>query len=136
MKIQRALRIGAIAIACAALSVAACTSEDGTGPDGRAGQLTVDVTVLGNPGAAFEVMVIGEGITNPVVASPGDLLYSFASNDTLKVAVLGEHSSGPLFRFSVPNVNQASSYAIRLRGVAGSDNEMLPRSDFTLTASN
>jgi hypothetical protein len=137
MRLQRTLRIGATVIACAALPVAGCsTNEFGTGPNGGAGQLTVDVTAVGAPGAAFEVMVIGDGITNPVVASAGDLLYSFSSNDTLKVAVIGEHSSGPLFKFSVPDVGQADSYTIRLLGVAGSDNAMLARSDFSLAASN
>ena len=76
MRLQRTLRIGAAVIACAALPVAGCsTTEFGTGPNGGAGQLTVDVTAAGVPGAAFEVMVIGDGITNPVVASAGDLLY-------------------------------------------------------------
>jgi hypothetical protein len=81
-------------------------------------------------------MVIGEGISQPVVANPGDLLYSFASNDTVKVAVIGDHSSGPLFRFSVPDGSQASSYAVVLLEVAGSDNGLLSGTNFTLTASN
>jgi hypothetical protein len=133
MKLQRALWTGATAIICAALLVTACRKE-ATGPS--SGQLTVDVSAAAGPGVAFQVTVIGEGITQPVVASPGDLIYSFAAGDTLKVAVIGEHSSGPLFRFSVPDGSRASSYAVVLLEVAGSDNALLSGADFTLSASN
>jgi hypothetical protein len=70
------------------------------------------------------------------VANAGDLLYSFASNDTVRVAVIGEHSSGPLFRFTVPDGRPASSYAVVLLEVAGNDNALLSETDFTLTARN
>ena len=133
MKLQRALGTGATAIVCAALLVTACSESL---EPSRPGQITVDVSATAGAGAAFEVMVIGEGITQPVVADPGDLIYSFASNDTVKVAVIGEHSSGPLFRFSVPSGSEASSYTVRLLEVAGSDNAILSRADFALSASN
>ncbi|UCC83252.1 MAG: hypothetical protein JSW46_20255 [Gemmatimonadota bacterium] len=133
MNSQRAFRTGAIAVICAALSVTAC-SESFEPPS--SGQLTVDVSAAAGPGAAFKVMVIGEGISQPVAANAGDLLYSFASNDTVKVAVIGERSSGPLFRFSVPDGSFASSYTVVLLEVAGSDNALLAGADFTLTARN
>lgn len=136
MSFQQALRVGTLVLTGAALAVAGCTKEFGTGPGSRAGQLTVDVTATGVPGAAFQVMVIGEGIADPVVVNPGDLLYSFSSNDTTKVAVIGAHSSGPLFKFSVPDVTQAASYSVRLLGVAGDDNAMLATTNFTLAAIN
>jgi hypothetical protein len=133
MKLERALWAGATAIIGAALLITACQENIGPSPSG---QITVDVSAAAGPGAAFQVMVIGEGISQPVVANPGDLLYSFASNDTVKVAVIGDHSSGPLFRFSVPDGSQASSYAVVLLEVAGSDNGLLSGTNFTLTASN
>ena len=133
MKLERAIATGVTAIICAALLVTACRETIGPSPSG---QLTVDVSAVGGPGAAFEVLVVGEDITEPVVASPGDLLYSFASNDTVKVAVIGEHSSGPLFRFSVPDGSQATSYIVVLLEVSGSDNNLLSGGDFTLTASD
>ncbi|NIN72667.1 MAG: hypothetical protein GTO46_12240 [Gemmatimonadetes bacterium] len=133
MNIQRAFRTGATAVVCAALLVTAC--RESLAPS-RSGPLTVHVSAAAGPGAAFKVMVIGEGISEPVVANAGDLLYSFASNDTLKVAVIGEYSSGPLFRFSVPDRSLASSYTVVLLEVAGSDNALLTGADFTLTAHN
>jgi hypothetical protein len=132
MKLKRAHWIGAATIVGAALLVAACASEL-NGPS-NAGQLTVEMSTAGGGGAAFKVMLIGESITNPVAASAGDLVYSFASNDTVKLAVIGDHASGPLVKFSVPNVDRVSSYRAVLLEVAGSDNALLSTSDFTLTA--
>lgn len=133
MRLQRALGTGATAIICAALLVTAC--QESIGPS-NPGQITVDVSATAGPGAAFEVMVIGEGISQPVVANTGDLLYHYASNDTVNVALVGEHSSGPLFRFTVPSGSLASSYTVTLLEVAGSDNGLLPLVQFTLTARN
>jgi hypothetical protein len=133
MKLERTLRTGAIAIICAALLVTACSESF---EPSTSGQVTVNLSAAAGPGAAFRVMVIGDGISQPAVADPGDLLYSFASSDTVKVAVIGEHSSGPLFRFSVPDGSRASSYTVVLLEVAGSDNALLSGADFTLSASN
>ncbi|MGD2154802.1 MAG: hypothetical protein PVG79_16155 [Gemmatimonadales bacterium] len=136
MRLHTGTRVGALAIACATLAVTACSETfDGTGPSGS-NQVTVDVSAAGGPASAFRVMVIGQGISQPVAVNSEDVLFSFASNDTVRVAVIGEHSSGPLFRFSVPNGSQASSYAVVLIDVAGSDNALLSEADFTLTASN
>jgi hypothetical protein len=133
MNMQRAFRTGATAVICVALAVTACTESL---EPSRSGQLTVEVSAAAGPGAAFKVMIIGEGISQPVVANAGDLLYSFASNDTVKVAVIGERSSGPIFRFSVPDASLASSYTVLLLEVAGSDNALLTGADFSLTAHN
>jgi len=136
MRLHTDIRVSALAIACATLAVVACTeSFDGTGPSGS-NQITVDVSAAGGPASAFRVMVIGQSISQPVAANSEDVLFSFASNDTVRVAVIGEHSSGPLFRFTVPQGSLASSYDIVLIDVAGSDNALLSGGDFTLTASN
>ncbi|UCC71143.1 MAG: hypothetical protein JSV86_12190 [Gemmatimonadota bacterium] len=121
--------------ACVALFAAACGGDDGTGP-ARPGQLTVSVSTTGDPGAAFLVLVRGDSISNPATVNSGDLIYSYTSGITTRVAVIGSHSLGPLFEFTVPDVGQASSYTVSLLQVAGSDNALMVEKDFTLTISN
>ncbi len=136
MKIRQASCIAVAAIALAAFTAAACGGDDGpTGPSGP-GQLTVNLSSTGSTGAAFLVTLTGSGISNPAAASAGDLFYSFASDNTVKVAVIGSHSSGPLFRFSVPDVGQVSSYSVTLNEVAGSDNALQPTSGYSLSVTN
>jgi hypothetical protein len=60
-------------------------------------------------------------------------LYTLASGDTLRAAVIGTVSSGDLLRFSVPDVNQASGYHVTLEEVAGTDNQLLSTGNFTAT---
>jgi hypothetical protein len=137
MKYKRASWVAAAAIACGAFLAAAC-GGDGGGPTGLSGpgQLTVNISTTGSGGGAFLMTVTGSGITNPVAASSGDLFYSFASGNTLRVIVIGSHSSGPLFRISVPNVGQVSSYSVTLNEVAGSDNALQSTGSYTLTVAN
>ncbi|KPK82618.1 MAG: hypothetical protein AMS25_01865 [Gemmatimonas sp. SM23_52] len=132
MKRKRVLWAWATAIVCAALLAGACESQDGTGPSGP-GQLTVSVSTTGAGGAAFLLTVTGPGITSPVAANSGHLLYPHISGNTLRVAVIGSHTAGALLRFSVPDVGQASSYNTTLNQVAGSDNNLQSGGDYTVT---
>jgi hypothetical protein len=133
MRIKRASTIGAALAVSAAFLAGACSSSDGpTGPSGP-GQLTVNVSTTGDAGAAFLITITGNGITNPVVASGGDVIYSFPSGNTVKVALIGEHSSGALFKFSVPNIANVGNYGRILHEVAGTDNELLPNGNFVVT---
>jgi hypothetical protein len=136
MRTNRGYWAAAAAIAFATLLAGACSSDSGgpTGPSGP-GQLTVNLSTTGS-GAAFLVQLTGSGITNPTAASSGDLFYSFASGNTVKIAVIGSHSSGALFRFSVPDVSQVSSYGVTLLEVAGSNNALQSTSGFTLSVTN
>ncbi len=104
-----------------------------TEPSGpQPGQLTVNVSTTGS-GAAFLLTITGSGITNPVAASGGHSVYSFASGNTLKAVVVGNVSSGGLMRFSVPDVNQSGSYSVTLDEVAGSDNALQNISSYSVT---
>jgi hypothetical protein len=49
------------------------------------------------------------------------------------VALIGEHSSGALFKFSVPNIANVGNYGRILHEVAGTDNELLPNGNFVVT---
>jgi hypothetical protein len=61
------------------------------------------------------------------------VIYSFPSGNTVKVALIGEHSSGALFKFSVPNIANVGNYGRILHEVAGTDNELLPNGNFVVT---
>jgi hypothetical protein len=134
IKRKRLTRAWALTIAGAALLAGGCGGDDGTGPPKpQPGQLTVNVSATGSPGAAFLLTVRGTNITDPVAANSGHKLYTFASGDTLKAAVIGTVSSGALLKFSVPDVNQASGYRVSLNQVAGTDNALIPVASFGVT---
>jgi hypothetical protein len=118
-----------VLVLCATLLPSGC--KDSTAPGGP-GQLTVSLASDAGSGAAFLVTVGGQGVTDPVAATDGHLIYSLLSDSTARVAVIGEVRSGALFKFSVPDVSRAHDYTIRLEQVAGADNHILSTSDFSL----
>ncbi len=131
---KRAYTALAATLLLAAFLVGGCSgSTEPSGP--QPGQLTVNLSTTGGGGSAFLLTVSGSGITNPVAASAGHQLYSFASGNTLKVAVVGNISTGALMRFSVPDVNQSGSYSVTLNEAAGSDNSLQNVSDYSATIS-
>ncbi len=137
MSIKRANWSLAAVVVSASLLAGACGGDDdGTGPPAPLpGQLTVNVSTSGGPGAAFKLTVTGEGIASPVKVGTSHQLYTFASGDTLKAALIGTVSTGELLKFSVPDVNQASSYRVTLNEVAGSDNALLSLGSFSVSVS-
>jgi hypothetical protein len=131
---KRRTPVLALAVATALLALGCGGGEDGTGPAApQPGQLTVNVTTSGAAGAAFLLTVRGPGITSPTPGASGQKLYTFASGDTLRAAVIGTVTAGALLKFSVPDVNQASSYRATLNEVAGTDNALLATSSFSVT---
>ncbi len=136
MKIKRATRVLAAAFFGAALLTVAC--KESTGPSTVAGQLTVSVSTSGSGGAAFLITVSGTGISNPAAANANHEFYSIISGNTLTVAVITQSAvtSGNLIRFSVPDVRQAASYNVSVVEVAGTDNELLSPSAFTVSATD
>ncbi len=121
----------ALTIVCATILIGSCGDDSSGPPAPQPGQLTVSVSSA-STGAAFNLIVTGENISNPVEAVGSHQLYTFAAGDTLSVAVIGTVSSGDLLRFSVPDVNQVNSYRATLLEVAGTDNALLSIGSFTL----
>ena len=111
-KVPRLLRIVSLAIA---------TALGGCGDEGPVpGLLTVSVTSPNAGDAAIVVVVSGPGpMTTAEAASPSNLVFSRpASSNMLRAAVFGDVRSGPLLRFSVPDVGQAQAYAASVLEVA------------------
>jgi hypothetical protein len=136
-KTKRTIWTRAAGLACAALLVIAC-SGDGTGPGPQPGQLTVNVSENlpdAPTGAAWLVSVTGPELSSAAAAGSGDLIYSAVLGDTLTVVVIGAHLSGALFRFSVPDVKQVSSYSATLKQAARNDNSIASNSYYALTVS-
>lgn len=137
MMMKRATRGLALAIAFAALLITSC-SKDSTGPTTQPGQLTVSVSTSGSGGAAFLITVTGNGITSPAAANGNHQFFSLVSSNRLTAAVVAPSAitSGALLRFSVPDVNQASSYDVDLVQVAGADNALLAAGAFDVNVTN
>lgn len=125
----RSMWRAAVLLICAALLPNGC--KDSTSPGGP-GQLTVTISSSAGSGAAFLVTVSGQGVSDPIAASDGHLVYSLLSEGTTRVAVIGPVASGALFKFTVPDVGRAQDYTVHLEQVAGADNRMLATSDFSL----
>ncbi len=131
---RRARRAWAALVLGGALLAPGCGGDDTTGPPApKAGQLTVNIATSGAGGSAFLVTLRGEGITDPTAANSGHQIYSFAAGGSLRVAVIGTVSSGPLLRFRVPDLDKASGYSATLDEVAGADNVLQSPSGYTLT---
>lgn len=130
---MRRTRGSALALAALVGALAwAQACKDSTGPGARRGQLTVEIQTSGSGGAAFLVTVTGDSITSPVAANASHEIYSYVAGRTLKAAVVGSLSSGPLLRFTVPDVNRVSQYTATLNQVAGADNALQSTSSYTL----
>ena len=52
--------------------------------------------------------------TDFAAAAPGAVVYAKPSGNTTRVAVFGSIGSGPLIRFSVPDVNAAQQYSAQV----------------------
>lgn len=136
MKIKRANWSLALVVVSASLLAGGCGGDKVVGPKlAQPGQLTVNVSTSGSAGAAFKLTVTGEGISNPVNVGTSHQLYTFASSGTLEAAVIGAVSTGQLLKFSVPDLNLASSYTVTLNEVAGSDNALLSLGSFSVSVS-
>jgi hypothetical protein len=102
--------------------LAGCTDNPvDTGP--VPGHLKVEWTV---PGAAEGALVLN--LTGPgeleVEGAQGRLVHARKMGGGVRVAVFGEIPAGELFRFAVPDVRRADSYAAKLVEVSGTDNQL------------
>lgn len=127
MRPRRNAALGILALAAALTWILAC--EDTTGP--VAGELTVRIE--GPAAAAYLLTVTGDSIAEPVAANAGHRIDSHVSGRTMRAAVIGSVASGPLLRFSVPDVNKSGDYTVTLNEVAAADNTLEPTSAYTLT---
>lgn len=135
MNIKLGNRSSALVVVCASLLAGGCNGDKIQDPDPQPGQLTVNVSTSGSAGAAFKLTVTGKDISSPVNVGSSHQLYTFASGNTLAAAVIGTVSAGALLKFSVPDVNQASSYSVTLNEVAGSDNALRSLGNFSVSVS-
>lgn len=97
------------------LALAACGGGDGGGGGGgtqppQPGTLTLTLqSPNGNDGAVMFTLR-GAQIDTVTVASGYRMFLSRVSQNNVRVIVTGTIAGGPIVRFNVPDVNQASTY--------------------------
>jgi hypothetical protein len=99
----------------AALAAGGC-GDSGTG--GVAGDLVVSYFQAGAEPGAMLLTITGGPVSK--VTALGGQQVSFASpfSGTTKVVLLGTFGTGDLLHLTVPDVNQATSYSVRVDQVA------------------
>jgi hypothetical protein len=101
------------------------------GPQPVPGQLVVDLSGGSASAGAIVITVTGPAISSPA-APAGTSVYYDLSAGTLRAAVVGTALGDDVLRFAVPDVNQAASYQVTLQQAAGTSNEVLSTSGFTV----
>jgi hypothetical protein len=118
---RAAARAGFLVAALAV--VTACAGESGPTP----GELTVRLTTPNADDGAMVLVLSGPGpITNVAAASAGTIVHARDASGSMRVAAFGSIASGDLIRFSVPDVEQASSYQATIHEVADRGNVLRP----------
>lgn len=124
-----------VTLAATTVTLLGCGGSDSTGPaepQPQPGQL--QVTLSGGAVGGLVLTVTGEGITAPAGPS-GAMLYHDLSGSTLNAVVVGTSLSGQVLVFSVPDVRDASEYAVTLEQVAGTSNQTLAPTGYSATLS-
>ncbi len=109
---MKRLRWHPIAAATVALAVSvACGDGDGVTAVPVPGTLVLSLTSPNSDDGAILLSISGGGITAPTVASTSHVLFSRLTGTTsINAVVVGNITAGPLLRFDVPDVGEASSY--------------------------
>lgn len=122
---RTARRLAALAVASALLGP---SCAEPTGPERPVpGTLTVRWTSPhANDGAAVLRLVVPPGMTTTSLESAvaGLDVFERRTADTLRLALFGTLGSGPLVRFSVPDVRQASRVTAGVVEVAADDDAL------------
>lgn len=115
-----ARRIAPLLAGLAAAALAACGDAGmGVAPaDPQPGVLTVSLTTPFPDDRAVLITVTGPGEATAVAdAGSGYSVHARAGGTTFRAAVFGRISSGPLVRFTVPDVGRASAYRATVQEV-------------------
>ena len=108
------------ALLLAAALLAACDAGAPAKP--LPGDLTVTLATPNKDGALL-VSITGPAAVGPVqAAAPGAVVRARTQGTTTTVAVFGTLAAGPLLRFSVPDVRQASQYRATVSEAADTQN--------------
>lgn len=122
--------IGILVAGAAALWIAGCGNGDGTGPIAPVpGTLTVSLTTPNADDRAIHLSIEGaaaaDSVSNVQVSSASFTAFSRdLDGNEVATAVFGDLANGALVRFSVPDVNRASSYSATIVDVADASNEV------------
>ena len=102
-------------------STLACGSDEPTAP--VPGTLVVTLTTPNADDGAILLSISGGGIDTPTTVATSHLLFQrLTGTSSVNTVVVGNITAGPLLRFDVPNVNDASSYVATITEVADRDN--------------
>jgi hypothetical protein len=106
-----------------------CGGGDGgaTGPKAVPGELTLSLVTPNSDDRAVLISIAGPGPISAITASRTEsMAFSQVTTGKASVAVFGALTSGPLVRFTVPDVAAAASYSATVTEVVDPANN--PRS--------
>lgn len=117
-----------LAVLAAAVLSACGDAGMGVEPDApQPGVLTVTLATPFPDDRAMLITVSGPDEATAVAdAGSGYTVHARAGGTTFRAAVFGRLSSGPLVRFSVPDVNRASAYRATIQEVVDPSSSIRP----------
>lgn len=119
----------AVAVLCLSTLVA-CGPDASRSPLGARqvpGTLTVVLTSPRADVGGISLILRGPGIATPAAVRVDQQLFltdSAPGSNEVRLAVVGEHLSGPVIRFPVPDVNAVAAYSVDLVSVVDHANAL------------
>ena len=136
-RVRRTLRRGAAPaalVACATLGLS-CGGDGGPSAPPEPGPVTVSLTTPRTDDGALVLSLAGPGLTAGAVssASPSYVVHARASSGEVRVFVMGDITSGPLLRVTVPDPRAAASFQVTILDAADRANAAVPLAGRTFT---
>lgn len=121
---SRRLLLVAAVLAASGLTAGCDSAATGIDSQSDPAEITVRLTSPFTDDGAVLVSLYGPlpASVTVVPARPGLVMHARRTGDTLSVAVFGDISSGPLFRFSVPDAGVAARIRTRVEDAASRSN--------------
>ena len=128
---MRSARLFLVLAVSGAIGLPGCGDDGGDGmdPTPTAGTFRVNLTSPNADDRAIHIRITGSGaadsVSNVQAANASYTIHARLDNgNTAQAAVFGNLTNGALVTFSVPNVNNASLYTLRVVDAADANNAL------------
>ena len=103
------------------------------GQPGGSGRLTASFTSPNSSDGAILLELRGTSIHGIALANSAWKLYADSSGTPIRIAIMGNLSSGALLTFDVPDVTAAASYSATIVDVADMQSKIRATNGYTIT---